>query len=183
MGLAEHLSLISRGLQPIAEYLDAIRDIADELALVGAPIPNKYLITHTLNGVDTVISFDKLHGKLVEYEAFLKWEELCSTENLGNSTGNLSNIIANAAHFLQRMEINTTRKISNTTKETMVNVLLALEIVKATILAPIILETIILVKIPLLFVSSVRSKVIPPNNITLPRNCFSRPLHCKPGYH
>ncbi|KAL5854299.1 hypothetical protein ACOSQ4_004101 [Xanthoceras sorbifolium] len=99
MGLAEQLILISR-----AEYLDTIRDIANELALIGASIPNHYFITHTLNGVglefkvlaaavrarDTVISFDELHDKLVEYDAFLKREEL-------GSTGNLSNIIVNAA--------------------------------------------------------------------------------------
>ncbi|KAL5789383.1 hypothetical protein ACOSQ2_004271 [Xanthoceras sorbifolium] len=99
MGLAEQLILISR-----AEYLDTIRGIANELALIGASIPNHYFITHTLNGVglefkvlaatvrarDTIISFDELHDKLVEYDAFLKREEL-------GSTGNLSNIIVNAA--------------------------------------------------------------------------------------
>ncbi|KAH7575957.1 hypothetical protein JRO89_XS02G0261400 [Xanthoceras sorbifolium] len=86
------------------EYLDTIRGIANELALIGASIPNHYFITHTLNGVglefkvlaatvrarDTIISFDELHDKLVEYDAFLKREEL-------GSTGNLSNIIVNAA--------------------------------------------------------------------------------------
>lgn len=102
MGLAEQLTLINRGSQLVADYLATIRDIADELALIGAPVPNQYLITHTFNGVgtefkeltaavrarDTVISFDELHDKLVEYEAFLKREELRSSGNLGNITGN-----------------------------------------------------------------------------------------------
>lgn len=106
MGLAEQLTLINRGSQPVADYLATIRDIANELALIGAPVPNQYLITHTLNGVgtefkelaasvrarDTVISFDELHDKLVEYEAFLKREDLRSSGNLGNMT-------ANAARF------------------------------------------------------------------------------------
>ncbi|KAL9459434.1 hypothetical protein AB3S75_002769 [Citrus x aurantiifolia] len=106
MGLAEQLTLINRGSQPVTDYLATIRDIADELALIGAPIPNQYLITHTLNGVgtefkelatavrarDTVISFDELHDKLVEYEAFLKREEL-------RSNGNLSKMTANTACF------------------------------------------------------------------------------------
>ncbi|KAL5737830.1 hypothetical protein ACOSP7_030591 [Xanthoceras sorbifolium] len=100
MGLAEQLTLISRGSQPVAEYLDTIRDIADELALIGSPVPNQYLITHTLNGVGPEFKdFDELHDKLVEYEAFLKREELRSNGNLGNSTGNLSNITVNAARF------------------------------------------------------------------------------------
>lgn len=102
MGLTEQLTLISRGSQPVVEYLATIRDIADELALIGAPVPNQYLITHTLNGVgpefkelaaavrarDTMISFDELHDKLVEYESFLKREELRSAGNLGNITAN-----------------------------------------------------------------------------------------------
>ena len=106
MGLTEQLTLISRGSQPVVEYLATIRNIADELALIGALVPNQYLITHTLNGVgpefkelaaavwarDTMISFDELHDKLVEYESFLKQEEL-------RSAGNLGNIIANVTHF------------------------------------------------------------------------------------
>ncbi|KAK9211994.1 hypothetical protein WN943_001373 [Citrus x changshan-huyou] len=106
IGLTEQLTLISRGSQPVVEYLTTIHDIADELALIGAPVPNQYLITHTFNGVgpvfkelaatvrvrDTMINFDELHDKLVEYESFLKREKL-------RSTGNLGNITANATHF------------------------------------------------------------------------------------
>ena len=124
-GVTEQLTLISRGSQPVVEYLATIRDIADELALIGAPVPNQYIITHTLNGVgpefkelaaavrarDTMISFDELHDKLVEYESFLKREEL-------RSAGNLGNITANATVSLpQKMVINLARKTSKTTKE------------------------------------------------------------------
>ena len=47
MGLTEQLTLISRGSQPVVEYLATISDIADELALIRAPVPNQYLITHS----------------------------------------------------------------------------------------------------------------------------------------
>ncbi|KAL5856649.1 hypothetical protein ACOSQ3_004107 [Xanthoceras sorbifolium] len=184
MGLAEQLTLISR-----AEYFDTICDIANELALIGAPIPNQYLITNTLNGVgfefkvlaavvrsrDTVISFDELHDKPVEYEAFLKREELRYTGNLGNSTGNLSNITVNAARFSSKNGNQYNKKNFQHNKGN--QVLLASKIVKATISKPTILETKILVKIPLSLVSSVRSWVILPGNVTLPRNCSSRPMH------
>ena len=102
IGLAKQLTLLNRGSQPVIDYLATIRDIVDEPNLLGVPIPNQYLITHTLNGVDpkfkeivvvvqawdTMITFDELHNKLVEYEAFLKREELCSTGNLGIITVN-----------------------------------------------------------------------------------------------
>ncbi|RVW40314.1 Retrovirus-related Pol polyprotein from transposon RE1 [Vitis vinifera] len=104
IGLAKQLTLLNRGSQPVIDYLATIRDIVDEPNLLGVPIPNQYLITHTLNGVDpefkeivvvvqawdTMITFDELHDKLVEYEAFLKREELCSTGNLAITTNNSS---------------------------------------------------------------------------------------------
>ena len=33
------------------DYIALVRDIADELAMLGAPVPTQFLITHTLNGV------------------------------------------------------------------------------------------------------------------------------------
>ncbi|KAH7575954.1 hypothetical protein JRO89_XS02G0261100 [Xanthoceras sorbifolium] len=159
MGLAEQLTLISRGSlsSDFTEYFDTICDIANELALIGAPIPNQYLITNTLNGVgfefkvlaavvrsrDTVISFDELHDKPVEYEAFLKREELRYTGNLGNSTGNLSNITVNAARFSSKNGNQYNKKNFQHNKGN--QVLLASKIVKATISKPTILETKILV--------------------------------------
>ena len=44
----------------------------------------------TVRARDTVISFDELHDKLVEYEAFLKREELCSSGNLCKMTANVA---------------------------------------------------------------------------------------------
>ncbi|KAK9195054.1 hypothetical protein WN943_003171 [Citrus x changshan-huyou] len=98
MALAKQLSLISQGSQPVVESL------ADKLVLIGAPVPDQYLTTHTLNRVgpqfkelatavrarEIMISFDELHNKLGKYEAFLKREELCSTENLRNIITNIT---------------------------------------------------------------------------------------------
>ena len=83
MGFTEQLTFLNRGSQPIANYL-VVHDSADELDLLGAPIPNQYPITHTLDGIgnefkeifvvvqawDTVITFVELHDKLVKSEAF-----------------------------------------------------------------------------------------------------------------
>ena len=38
MGLAEQLTLLSRGNQPIAEYFSRVRGLSDELAMVGSPV-------------------------------------------------------------------------------------------------------------------------------------------------
>ncbi|KAL9429712.1 hypothetical protein AB3S75_031517 [Citrus x aurantiifolia] len=95
MASAKQLSLISQGSQPVVEYL------ADKLVLTGAPFLDQYLITHALNrvgpqfkelatAVRDMISFDELHNKLGKYEAFLKREELCSTENLRNIITNVT---------------------------------------------------------------------------------------------
>ncbi|KAL9442907.1 hypothetical protein AB3S75_016300 [Citrus x aurantiifolia] len=89
MGLQETLIKLSRGSSSVADYLGSIKTIADDLALAGAPLDNIKLVIHGLNGLgpefkeiaaairarDTVISFEELHDKLVEYESFLRREE------------------------------------------------------------------------------------------------------------
>ncbi|KAH7572413.1 hypothetical protein JRO89_XS04G0252900 [Xanthoceras sorbifolium] len=61
----------------------------DKLLLFGSEFKE---IAAAVRARDTLISFDELHDKLVEHEAFLKRDEL-------RSTGNLGNITANAAPF------------------------------------------------------------------------------------
>ena len=39
MGLTEKLTLAQRGNQPIHNYIAYVRDIADELAMLGTPVP------------------------------------------------------------------------------------------------------------------------------------------------
>ncbi|XP_021834446.1 uncharacterized protein LOC110774211 [Prunus avium] len=86
MGLKERLSLMHRDSKPISEYLQCVKAIADELALIDLPLSNDDLVIHILNGVapefkeisapvcarDSSISFETLYDKLVEYEATLK---------------------------------------------------------------------------------------------------------------
>ncbi|XP_011038119.1 PREDICTED: uncharacterized protein LOC105135102 [Populus euphratica] len=66
--------------------------ISDELSIIGEPPSDIDLVVHVLNGLgptfkeiaaairarDNPISFEDLHDKLVEYENFLKREEVCS---------------------------------------------------------------------------------------------------------
>ncbi|KAH7836375.1 hypothetical protein Vadar_000503 [Vaccinium darrowii] len=112
MGLTDQLSQ-ERGTRSIAEYLGCIRGIADQLAIIGAQVSNSNLILHALNGVgsefdklaaairaqDTVIGFEELHDKLVEYESFLKRKER-----------NPAVITANAARFNQQRLGNQTQR-------------------------------------------------------------------------
>ncbi|KAA8517225.1 hypothetical protein F0562_017523 [Nyssa sinensis] len=100
MGLKESLMNISRGLNPVADYLRSIKSIADDLALAGAPLDNLNLVMHTLNGLgsdfkelaaairarDSVISFEELYNKLVDYESFLKRAENQSSSITANAT-------------------------------------------------------------------------------------------------
>ncbi|GAB2276666.1 hypothetical protein Dimus_039202 [Dionaea muscipula] len=88
IGLTEQLSQ-PRGTHSITEYLGFIRRIADDLALIDTPVPQPILVLHVLNGIgptfkdlaaairarDSVISFEKLHDKLVKYETFLRCEK------------------------------------------------------------------------------------------------------------
>ena len=105
MGLTERLTNISRGTQSVADYLGTIQAIADDLAMIDQPVSNAHLVNHVLNGIgaeykeisaavrarDSIISFEELHDKLIDYESYLKREE----------SRNNASITANAARFSQ----------------------------------------------------------------------------------
>ncbi|TXG52106.1 hypothetical protein EZV62_021275 [Acer yangbiense] len=73
----------------VAEYMRAIKSVADELAVVGSPLNNGELIVKVMSGLgpeykeisaairarDTPISFEELFDKLADHEIFLKHEE------------------------------------------------------------------------------------------------------------
>ncbi|KAL5758009.1 hypothetical protein ACOSP7_020620 [Xanthoceras sorbifolium] len=117
MGLIEQLISINRGTQPVANYLATIRSLADQLAMIGEPVPKRNLVLHTLNGLDsefkelsavvrdqdTVINFDELYDKLIEYESYLKREE-------GRTSISLT---ANAARYFQPKSGNQFQKKGN----------------------------------------------------------------------
>ena len=86
--LKEDLRLIHKGTQTITDYLQHAKTIADELAMLNAPIDNEDLILKILGGLDedykdlcsairvrdNPITFDELHEKLINFEAHLKYE-------------------------------------------------------------------------------------------------------------
>ncbi|KAF2300583.1 hypothetical protein GH714_014163 [Hevea brasiliensis] len=82
----EKLSRTKRDSRPVAEYLQTVKSIAEELSLCGSPITDVDLVVHVLGGVgsefcdiaaviharDTVITFDELQDKLLAHELYLK---------------------------------------------------------------------------------------------------------------
>lgn len=93
MSLKERLSSISKGTSSISCFMQSIRSIADELALIGHPLDDLDLVIHTLNGLrpsfreivasvrtrNSPILFDELHDKLVDFEMYLQCEESHAT--------------------------------------------------------------------------------------------------------
>ncbi|KAJ7951530.1 Retrovirus-related pol polyprotein from transposon tnt 1-94 [Quillaja saponaria] len=84
--LRETLNQISKGTNSIAQYLNVIRFIADELAISGHPMRLEELVMKTLIGLgpeydpisaaiqmrDSFISFEELHNKFSSHEIFLR---------------------------------------------------------------------------------------------------------------
>ncbi|XP_017982381.1 PREDICTED: uncharacterized protein LOC108663289 [Theobroma cacao] len=83
----------------IVEYVQNLKTIDDELALIGSSVSNDDLVLHILNGVgfeyreifsvvracETTIFLEKLYDKLVEYEHYLKQEENSSVVITANA--------------------------------------------------------------------------------------------------
>ncbi|KAK2987221.1 hypothetical protein RJ640_022253 [Escallonia rubra] len=89
MSLKERLFHNPRGTRSIPEYLQHMRAIADDLALIDNPLSEDDLVLYTIGGLgpefkeiaaairarDTSISFDELYDKLGDYELHLKKED------------------------------------------------------------------------------------------------------------
>ncbi|KAK2975381.1 hypothetical protein RJ640_012392 [Escallonia rubra] len=109
MSLKERLLNNPRGNRSIPEYLQQMRAIADDLALVDNPISEDDLVLYILVGIgpefkeiaaalrarDTPISFDELYDKLGDYELQLKKDDL---------TPSLSIATANYTHRQHRLQ-------------------------------------------------------------------------------
>jgi hypothetical protein len=90
MHLKERLSRFNKGTNTIPVYLQGIKAIADELALINSPLDDVDLVIHTLNGLgseyreittalrtrENPISFEDLHDILSDFENYLKREEI-----------------------------------------------------------------------------------------------------------
>ncbi|KAF5481156.1 hypothetical protein F2P56_001832 [Juglans regia] len=86
MLLKDTLTSLTRGSKSVTEYLQQIKTIADELALVDSPLTNDDLTLYILNGLgsdfrdivgptrtrETPLTFEKLHDLLVSHETYLK---------------------------------------------------------------------------------------------------------------
>ncbi|KAF2310351.1 hypothetical protein GH714_007940 [Hevea brasiliensis] len=85
MHIKEKLS-VPRGSNSLSDYLQSIQAIAYELAFINSHLIDDDITIHVLNGVgpefieitiairahETPISFEELHEKLTDYDAFLK---------------------------------------------------------------------------------------------------------------
>ncbi|KAH7554431.1 hypothetical protein JRO89_XS12G0206900 [Xanthoceras sorbifolium] len=85
--------------KPVAEYLQLIKAISDELAIIDAPLAEDDIIIHALNGLgpefkeiaaavrarENLITFEELHDKLVAYEGYLKREEAGSDVSIATA--------------------------------------------------------------------------------------------------
>lgn len=89
MSVKERLTLTKRDARSVAEYLQIMKGIVDELALINTSIDEDDLVLHILNGLgpefkeistairarETPITFEELHDKLIEFEQYLKRNE------------------------------------------------------------------------------------------------------------
>ncbi|GAU42671.1 hypothetical protein TSUD_106450 [Trifolium subterraneum] len=95
MSLKERLNSIRKeGSTIVAAYMQNIRAVSDELSLIGHPVDDIDLVIHALNGLDpsfreftasirtrdNPISFDDLYVKLMDYEMYLKRDELMNPQ-------------------------------------------------------------------------------------------------------
>ncbi|KAK2662259.1 hypothetical protein Ddye_000833 [Dipteronia dyeriana] len=78
----------------VAEYMQNIKGIIDDLALISHPLSDAEIVTHTLHGLDndykklqaairireTTMTFEELHDKLLDHEIFLKCEKVKKLE-------------------------------------------------------------------------------------------------------
>jgi hypothetical protein len=93
MSLKECLNSIRKGSTTVVAYMQTIRSISDELSLIGHHVDDIDLAIHALNGFDpsfreftasirtrdNPISFDALYVKLIDYEMYLKRDELMNS--------------------------------------------------------------------------------------------------------
>jgi hypothetical protein len=94
ISLKERLNSIKKGSDTVATYLQNIQSISEELSLIGHPVDDVDLVIYALNGLDhsfreftasirtrdNPIAFDELFIKLLDYEMYLKRDELMNPQ-------------------------------------------------------------------------------------------------------
>ncbi|XP_019446253.1 PREDICTED: uncharacterized protein LOC109349733 [Lupinus angustifolius] len=85
MALKQRITTFTKGTQPMATYLQGIKVIAYELAIIDNPLDSTDLVIHTLNGLsaaykeisvvlcsrETPITYTERHVKLMDFETIL----------------------------------------------------------------------------------------------------------------
>lgn len=96
MQLKEDLTLNNRGNRTVAEFLQAIKLIADELAIIDHPVSDDDLTLYILNGLgpeyreiaapirarENSLRFEELHDLLVGHESYLRRLDQHATQSL-----------------------------------------------------------------------------------------------------
>ncbi|KAF5441805.1 hypothetical protein F2P56_036979 [Juglans regia] len=114
MQLKEDLTLSTRSNCSVTEFLQAIKIIADELAIIDHPVSDDDLTLYILNGLglefreiaapirtrETSLKFEEIHDLLVGHENYLRRLE----------TRLASNMIATANYSHQQVGVSTTNK-------------------------------------------------------------------------
>ncbi|KAK0593671.1 hypothetical protein LWI29_001354 [Acer saccharum] len=89
LGLLDSLTNVNLSDKSITDYMQGIKDILDNLELIGHSVDDGAAVIHTLNGLgpaylslasairarDSPISFEELYDKLIDHETFLKRED------------------------------------------------------------------------------------------------------------
>ncbi|KAL5739851.1 hypothetical protein ACOSQ2_029031 [Xanthoceras sorbifolium] len=89
LGLLDSLTNVTLTDKFVADYMQGIKNILDNLELIGHPVDDGATVIHTLNGLgqaylplasairarDTPITFEELYDKLLDNEAFLQRDE------------------------------------------------------------------------------------------------------------
>ncbi|KAH7575541.1 hypothetical protein JRO89_XS02G0138500 [Xanthoceras sorbifolium] len=86
LGLLDSLTNVTLADKSVADYMQGIKNILNNLELIGHPVDDGAIVIHTLNGLrpaylplasailarDTPITFEELYDKLLDHEAFIQ---------------------------------------------------------------------------------------------------------------
>ncbi|KAK0591398.1 hypothetical protein LWI29_001105 [Acer saccharum] len=89
LGLLDSLTNVTLADKSVTNYMQGIKNILDNLELIGHPVDDEATVIHTLNGLgptylplasairarDTPITFEELYDKLLDHEAFLQRDD------------------------------------------------------------------------------------------------------------
>ncbi|KAF5481134.1 hypothetical protein F2P56_001812 [Juglans regia] len=95
VGLIDSLTKVSQEGKSISEFMQTVKTIIDDLAMIGHDLSDGEIVVHTLNGLtndykelkaalrarDSPISFEELVEKLIDYETSLKQSDSTKEES------------------------------------------------------------------------------------------------------